>query len=140
MKIQLCVYEEDRKGLNGYFLKFDSSKDSKIFLTKISQVSSPGSLLHSVSDDTLSIASNLDKTPTKLSTNTAIVQQSQWCVGEYNKLIIYCQGVKLKELDINKAQDLLGKDLDFSSIMINDHLSCSSEDKILQRNDFIELC
>lgn len=60
-------------------------------------------------DDTVSIASTIERTPTKLPANTAIAQQSQWCVGEYSKLIIYCQGVKLKELDINKAQDLLGE-------------------------------
>ena len=105
VKIQLCICEEDRKGLDGYFLKFDCSKDCRIFLSKIGHVAS----LHLPSDDTISIASSVEKTPTKTLANTSLPQQSQWCAAEYSKLIIYCQGVKLKELDINKAQDLLGR-------------------------------
>lgn len=109
----MCFIEEDRKGLQGYFLKFDSPKDGKTFLNQIGHVSSVVSLLHSASDDTISLASGIEKTPTKtLPTNSPLPQQSQWCAAEYSKLIIYCQGVKLKELDINKAQDLLGRKFD----------------------------
>jgi hypothetical protein len=102
--IQLCVYEEDKKGRNGYLLKFDSMKECTVFLTKICPV--PPALTNRTLDE---MTSNMEKTPTKTAINTALVQQSQISVAEFNKLIIYCQGVKLKENNINKAQDLLGK-------------------------------
>jgi hypothetical protein len=56
---------------------------------------------------------------------------------EYSKLIIYFQGVKLKEYNINKAQDLLGKIL---SKVFKIRIFLFSENSIIQRNDFIKLC
>lgn len=109
VKMQIWIYEENRKGRDGYFLKFDTPKDYSIFINKVNPTSSLSSLTGRSFDDTSSISSSLERTPTKTPMNATAPYQTQMCIAEYNKLIIYCQGVKLKELNINKAQDLLGK-------------------------------
>jgi hypothetical protein len=108
--MQLCICDVDKKEYDGYFLKFDSLKECNIFLTKINSISFPSSsTINRSFDDISSISSGIEKTPTKNSMNTTSAHQSQWYMLEYSKLIIYFQGVKLKEYNINKAQDLLGK-------------------------------
>ena len=108
VQLRLSIYEEEyKKRRDGYCLKFDSMKDCNIFLNKIYIMSSPSlsSSTNRLFDDT---TSSLEKTPTKVTMNTTAAHQSQSYITEFNKLIIYCQGVKLKEHYINKAQDLLG--------------------------------
>ncbi len=115
VKMQLCINDEDKKGREGYFLKFDSVKDCNIFVTKNSPVSSSSStLINRTHEESSSLTNTIEKPLTKTTINTAISLQSQLCIAEFNKLIIYCQGIKLKEYNINKAQDLLGKLLEQS--------------------------
>jgi len=114
IKMQLCIYEEDKKGREGYFLKFDTLKDYNIFQTKINPASSPSTLTNRTHDENSTSTNSIEKIPTKTTTPLTVAPQSQSSAVEFNKLIIYFQTVKLKEYNINKAQDLLGKILELS--------------------------
>jgi len=114
VKMQLCINDEDKKGREGYFLKFDSVKDCNIFVTKNSPVSSSSTLINRTHEESSSVTNSIEKPLAKTTINSTISLQSQLWIAEFNKLIIYCQGIKLKEYNINKAQDLLGKLLEQS--------------------------
>jgi hypothetical protein len=107
--MQLFISEEDKKGREGYLLKFDSLKDCHIFVTKSYPLPSPSTLINRTHEENSNVTNSIEKPSTKTTINSAIAVQSQACIAEFNKLIIYCQGIKLKEYNINKAQDLLGK-------------------------------
>lgn len=106
VEVQLSVYEEDKQNRpEGYFLKFTTSKEWNIFLSKICAESSP--LLGR--DETSSSMDNISASSIKTTGSSTFYNHSQ--VTELTKLIVYCQGVKLKEHNINKPQDL-GKLID----------------------------
>ena len=107
-QIQLSNSEDEKKRCEGYLLKFDSTKDSELFIKKSSLISSLSSGTHRTHDDNISLISNSERLPTKMTITSSIIQQSQMGIAEFSKLIIYCQGIKLKEYNINKASDLLG--------------------------------
>lgn len=114
--MQVWIYEENKKSRDGYFLKFEGLKDYNIFITKVCPSLSSSSINRSF-DEISNISSTVEKTPTKALSNTSIPVQTQMCISEYNKLIIYCQGVKLKDLNINKTQDLLEKIRSFKEMI-----------------------
>ena len=74
-------------------------KDLTIFLSKIYPISSSTALINRPHD-------GISDSPRG---STSSVFYDQTTITEFDKLIIYCQGIKLKLNGINKAQDLLGK-------------------------------
>jgi hypothetical protein len=107
--MQLWIYEEDKKGRDGYVFKFDTLTNCTTFVTKMCPLSPPSTLTNRTHDESSNTTNNMDKNAIKTTINPTAAHQSQLFIAEFNKLIIYCQGVKLKEYNINKAQDLLGK-------------------------------
>lgn len=133
--MQVWIYEENKKSRDGYFLKFEGLKDYNIFITKVCPSLSSSSINRSF-DEISNISSTVEKTPTKTLSNTSIPVQTQMCISEYNKLIIYCQGVKLKDLNINKTQDLLEKIRSFKEMISLNYVKaisfCSDVESMIQ--------
>jgi hypothetical protein len=102
VEVQLYIYEEDKERHEGYFLKFKTPKDWKIFLSKI--YPAPSSLVNSGANEMFGSTSSIGASSMKTTGSSIFYDQSQ--STELDKLIIYCQGVKLKDQNINKPQEL----------------------------------
>ncbi|CAF0755909.1 unnamed protein product [Rotaria sordida] len=106
VQIQYYIYDENRKRNEGYLFKFDTVKDCKMF----SDILCPGSSqllpINVPQDETINSMPSLSTAFKKHTIAPISHRQSQIYIGELNKLIVYCQCVKMKEYNINKAQDL----------------------------------
>lgn len=136
VEVQLCIYEEDRSTrVNGYRLRFDTMKDWEIFSTKIcpsSGTKSPLRRRHASSNSLDSINTHLSGRTN--STSSILDAAGQQTATEYSKLIIYCQGVKLKVYNISRPADLHGKSIGLRRRKLRSF--SFREDQIIQRDDF----
>ena len=109
IQAQLYIYEEDNVRHDGYLVKFDTEHDWNLFFQNLCRSTSSQMLTNQSNLVNPSRIDNLSANLTKLSTSPALFRRSLIYASELNELIIYFQGIKLKECNINKAQDLLGK-------------------------------
>ena len=90
-------------------MKFDSFKEWQAFSARRTSTLPSSTPSNRGQDDTISRASGIGMNPTKSSTYTSYSEQARIYLVEYDRLIVYCQGVKLKDRNVTKPQDLLGK-------------------------------
>lgn len=96
IQVELLTNDEDKTKPHGYLMKFDSPKECQVFATRRGLTMPPES-------------TQLVPNPSRSKNNAISSESARTYLAEYDKLIIYCQGVKLKDRDIARAHDLLGK-------------------------------
>ncbi|CAF0762699.1 unnamed protein product [Adineta steineri] len=108
VQVELYTCEDNTKEFEGYLIKFKTWDDWLSFI--IRRTSALSVVTNYRQPDEIA-----NKTPPlginnpKLPASSKSVEYSKFYLAEFNKLIIYCQGVKLKELNISKSEDLLDK-------------------------------
>ncbi|CAF0880334.1 unnamed protein product [Rotaria sp. Silwood1] len=106
VQVQYYIYDENRKRNEGYLFKFDTVKDCKMFSETLCPGSSQLLSIHLSQDEMINSTHHLSTSLKKNIPAPASPHQSQIFIAELNKLIVYCQSIKMKEHNINKVQDL----------------------------------
>lgn len=110
-EVDLLVSNEDVNSLaTVYRLKFNSFFDWELFSDKLGLPSATSPKVHQRKPSAGSTNSFGTVFQAKrCDSHSSLLDVPQPMVLEYNRLIVYCQTVKLKELNINKTADLLGR-------------------------------
>ncbi|CAF1155473.1 unnamed protein product [Adineta ricciae] len=104
IQVELLTNDEDKTKPHGYLMKFDSAKECQVFATRRGLIMPPES-------------PPLGPNPSRSKNNAISNESARMYLADYDKLIIYCQGVKLKDRDIARAQDLLEKIKGFAEMV-----------------------
>jgi len=107
--VELRFHEGNETRLHSYLLKFDSLREWQLFSTRRRSLSSSTGMPNRPHEDPSNKTNTTGTMNSKVTTHPSSSEQSRIYLAEFSKLIIYCQGVKLRELNVNKPQDLLGK-------------------------------
>ncbi|CAF4047827.1 unnamed protein product [Rotaria sp. Silwood2] len=106
VQVQYYIYDENKKKNEGYVFKFDTVKDYKMFSEMLCPGSSQLLPISLPQDEIVNNMHSLSTGPKKLTPTPTSLHQSPTYIAELNKLIVYCQSIKMKAYNINKAQDL----------------------------------
>lgn len=107
---KLVVQEEQEQSKDKHLLlKFEDLKDLEAFLLLFKQRITP----NRPQQDTLPSITCPEKSQIK----SNVPLQSSAGIQEFSQLIVYCQGMKLKDLCVNKASDLLAKTISFKEMI-----------------------
>ncbi|CAF1065887.1 unnamed protein product [Adineta steineri] len=108
VQVELYTCEDNTKEFEGYLIKFKTWDDWLSFIIRRTSALSVVTN-NRPNDEILNKTQTLGINNSKLPASSKSVENSKFYLAEFNKLIIYCQGVKLKELNISKSEDLLDK-------------------------------
>ncbi|CAF1590759.1 unnamed protein product [Adineta ricciae] len=104
IRVELLTNNEDKAKPRSYLMKFDSAKECQVFATRRGLIMPPES-------------PPLGPNPSRSKNNAISNESARIYLADYDKLIIYCQGVKLKDRDIARAHDLLEKIKGFAEMV-----------------------
>lgn len=139
--MEFHIAEDEGTKPGGYLMRFDSMKEWRTFWPRANaSITSPVSRKKRTPPDPFGTPPAPVVNPVKSSTYPSSSEQARLYLAEYYKLIVYCQGVKIKDRGITKPQDLLGKRTCFSaSRATHNWLICLHLDKIRVHTEMISL-
>ncbi|UJR35131.1 hypothetical protein I4U23_027902 [Adineta vaga] len=99
IQIELNTIDDEKTKPYGYLMKFNSSKECQVFVTKITSA-------FSIVPPKLPI---VRPKPSRPINSPSTNEKAERYLADYDKLIVYCQGVKLRDRHVERPQDLLDK-------------------------------